>query len=262
MQEADLGGRTALVTGASSGLGVDFARELARRGADLILVARREERLHEVAEKLRAAFDVRTTVVAADLADPHTPEMLYQTLAAQHRVDILINNAGFGLYGHELDIAWPDTRRMLQVDIVAPTHLTKLFAQDMRTRGWGRILQVASIGGYQPSPSYAAYSAAKSYVLHFGEALNAELRGTGVSCTVVSPGVAATEFLAVSGQRLNWFHRATMMRSAKVAAIGVRAMLRGRSSVVTGLANQLMVFFVRFTPRVLQARIAGVLMRN
>lgn len=257
-----LAGRTALVTGASGGLGADIAHALAARGADLVLVARRSDRLAEVAAAIETAHGVRATTVTADLADPQTPAALHQTLSAQHRIDILVNNAGFGIYGDEIDIPWERTQQMLQVDIVALTHLTKLFARDMKARGWGRILQVASIGAFQPSPSYAAYAAAKAYVLHFGEALDFELRGSGVSCTVVSPGVTATEFLQVSGQRKNWFHRLTMLSSESVSEQAVRAMLRGRRSIVTGWINRIMIFSVRFTPRRLMAWAGHVLMRN
>lgn len=262
MSNSELKGRTALVTGASSGLGIDFARELAARGADLVLVARREDRLREVADELKRDHGVQVSVVSADLADSATPAMLHQTIGAQQRIDILVNNAGLGIYGEELDIEWERSRQLLQVDVVALAQLTKLFARDMRDNGWGRILQVASIGAYQPAPSYAAYAAAKAFVLHFGEALNVELRGTGVSCTVVSPGVAATEFHEVAGQRHNWFTRMTIMPPARVAAAGIRAMLRGRSSTVPGWMNRLMVFAVRFTPRWLQARASQWMMRN
>lgn len=262
MASRELSGRTALVTGASSGLGVAFARLLAARGADLVLVARREDRLRALADELQRAHGVKASVVAADLADPGTPQMLHQTVGAQQPIDILVNNAGLGIYGAELDIDWARTHELLQVDIVALAQLSKLFARDMRERGWGRILQVASIGAYQPAPSYAAYAAAKAFVLHYGEALNVELKGSGVSCTVVSPGVAATEFHEVSGQRRNLFIRLTIMSPAKVAAAGIHAMLRGRSSVVPGWINKLMVFSARFTPRWLQARASQLMMRN
>ena len=127
MSKRELTGRTALVTGASSGLGVDFARELAARGADLVLVARREDRLRAVADELSRDFGVQVSVVSADLADPATPEMLHQTVGAQHRIDILVNNAGLGVFGEELDIEWARSRQLLQVDVVALAHLSKLF---------------------------------------------------------------------------------------------------------------------------------------
>lgn len=262
MAASVLTGKTALVTGASSGLGVDFARELARLGCRLVLVARREDALKKLQAELKAA-GTEAIVVPADLSAPDAPQQLFDELKRRNEpVDVLINNAGFGAYGLELDIPWDKTRQMLMVDIVALTHMTKLFAREMAKRKFGYILQVASIGAYQPSPTYAAYSAAKSYVLSFGEALNYELRGSGVSCTVVSPGVTETEFLQVAGQKRNWFHNSTMMSSAAVAAIGVRAMLKRRSSIVTGFMNALTAFSTRFMPREWLAAFTYRLMRN
>lgn len=258
-----LSGKCALVTGASSGLGVDFARELARHGARLIIVARREAELKQVQDDIKSRYHVEVTTVALDLSQPHSPQALFDLLRQQNeKVDVLVNNAGFGLFGMELDIPWAKTQQMLQVDIVALTHLTKLFAREMVKRKSGYILQVASIGAYQPSPTYAAYSAAKAYVLSFSEALNCELRGTGVSCTAVCPGVTATEFLKVSGQQKNWFHNATMMTSEEVARMGVNAMLKRRYSVVTGFLNWLLVVTTRLLPRPLLAKMTYRLMKN
>ncbi len=253
---SELKGQWALVTGASSGLGVDFARELARRGADIVLVARRIEPLQRLSEELRA-LGVQVRVMPTDLGDVDAREQLQRELdAAAIAIDILVNNAGFGLYGDFLRTDWARTEQMLQLDVVALTHLTRLFLPGMVQRRQGYVLQVASIGAFQPSPTYAAYAAAKSYVLNFGVALNDELRGSGVSCTVVSPGVTATEFLKVAGQKRNWFHNATMMTSADVAAIGVRAMLKRRASVVTGWLNTLMALSTRLTPLTWMAAIS------
>jgi uncharacterized protein len=259
----ELAGRTALVTGASSGLGVDFARELARRGCRLVLVARREDLLKKLQAELQAAHGVTAIVMTVDLGDPAAPQMLYDTLKAQGiGIDLLVNNAGFGLYGLELDIPWDKTRQMLMLDIVALTHLTKLFARDMVRRKFGRMLQIASIGAYQPSPTYAAYSAAKSYVRSFSQALNFELRGSGVSSTVISPGITATEFLQVSGQKPTAYQRMMMMTSADVAAIGIKAMLKGRYSVVPGILNWLTALFTMVTPDPVNAAAAYRLMKN
>ncbi|MBI2384157.1 MAG: SDR family oxidoreductase [Gammaproteobacteria bacterium] len=263
MALAPLTGRTAVITGASSGLGVDFARELAALGCRLVLVARREDRLKALQAELKEKHQADSVVVALDLTDAAAPQALFDLLKQQRlQVDVLVNNAGFGLFGNELDIPWDKTRQMLMLDIVALTHLTKLFARDMVKRGSGYILQVASIGAYQPSPTYAAYSAAKAYVLSFGQALNYELRGTGVSCTVVSPGVTATEFLQVSGQKTTWFQRITMMDSAAVARIGIRAMLKRRYSVVTGWINRLLTLTTRLSPAAANAAITYRLMKN
>jgi short-subunit dehydrogenase len=263
MDDGSLKGKTALVTGASSGLGVDFARELARRGCRLVLVARREELLKKLQGELQSQHGITAIVMTLDLGDEGAPQMLYDALKAQQvSVDILVNNAGFGVFGLELEIPWDKTRQMLLLDIVALTHLTKLFARDMVKRGWGRMLQIASIGAYQPSPTYAAYSAAKSYVRSFSQALNFELRHTGVSSTVISPGVTATEFLQVSGQKPTAYQRLMMMRSDQVAAIGIKAMLKGRYSVVPGFLNWLAALFTMITPDPVNAAAAYRLMKN
>jgi short-subunit dehydrogenase len=263
MAAVSLEGKTALVTGASSGLGVDFARELAMRGCRVVLVARREDLLKKLQQELTAQYKAESIVVTLDLGQPNAPQALYDLMKQQHvQVDVLVNNAGFGVFGADLEIPWEKTNQMLQLDVVALTHLTKLFARDMVRRSFGYVLQVASIGAFQPSPTYAAYSAAKAYVLSYGEALNFELRDSGVSCTTVCPGVTATEFLAVAGQHRTWFHESTIMTSAKVARIAIRAMEKRRYSVVPGFMNWLTAFFTRFTPRPVLAWMTYMAMRN
>ena len=258
-----LRGQTALVTGASSGLGVDFAAGLAARGADLVLTARRVDKLQALADTLRADHGVEVRVEPADLSRADERERLAQTLEqAGVAVDLLINNAGFGVFGDFREVDWEPTERMLQLDIVALTHLTRLFVNPMVERGRGRIMLVASTGAFQPSPGYAAYSAAKAYVLSFGHALHFELRHTEVTCTTVCPGVTATEFLQVSGQRKTWYHKATMMSSPKVAELGLKRMLDGGPEIVTGWMNALNAFQMRFLSRPLMARIAWLVMRN
>jgi short-subunit dehydrogenase len=257
MSDGRLHNRWALITGASSGLGADFARELAGRGANLILVARREENLRALQAEIASRHTVQIEVVVMDLATPEAPQQLYDRLeAAGRRVDVLVNNAGLGLYGEFLDIPWERERSMLELDIITLTHMTKLFARDMVAQRFGYILQIASIGAYQPSPLYASYAAAKAYVLSFGEALSYELRQTGVKVTVLSPGVTATEFLQVSGQSASLYQRVTMMKSPEVVRIGVDAMLKGRPSIVSGRFNALMAWSTRLLPRRLQAALA------
>ena len=257
----ELKGRTALVTGASSGLGADFARELAARGADVVLVARRKERLEALAAELRAT-GTRADVVTRDLADGAARASLLEEVTRGGRaIDVLVNDAGFGLFVRFVELGWDRERQMLEIDVVALVHLTKLFVRPMIERRFGRILQVSSIGAYQPSPTYATYSAAKAFVLSFGQAIHDELRGTGVTCTVVSPGVTATEFLTVAGQQPTPYQRWTMMSSPAVARAGVNAMLRGKASVVPGLVNALGAFSMsRLLPRRAATRLAGRLM--
>jgi short-subunit dehydrogenase len=257
----ELRGRRALVTGASSGLGADFARVLAEQGCHVVLVARRAERLEALAKELRERHGVEVHTLAMSLSEPEAAQALHARVAGLGlEIDVLVNNAGFGVFGEFLAVPWEREREMLQLDVLAVVHLSKLFGAEMVRRGRGWILQVASIGAYQPTPSYATYSAAKAFVLSFGEALAFELRKTGVKVTVVSPGVTRTEFLQVSGQKPTLYQRTAMMESADVARAGIRALLRGKPSTVPGFVNKVPAFLMRFTPRRLQARMAHATM--
>jgi short-subunit dehydrogenase len=245
-----LRGRHAVVTGASSGLGADFARELAGRGAALTLVARREDRLRALQRELVERHGATVDVTVLDLTAGGAAEQLRRRAEdARRPVDVLVNNAGFGLYGEFSRLDWERERNMLELNVIVPVHLTKLFLPGMLERGFGHVLNVASIGAYQPSPLYASYSAAKSFVLNFTEALSYELRGTGVHATALSPGVVATEFLQVAGQAPTRYQRRSRMDSPAVARIGVDAMLRGRPSLVAGRRNAVTAWSVRLLPR-------------
>ena len=256
---ASLEGHTALVTGASSGIGAAIARLLAQRGAALVLVARRAEALHRLADELRQTANATVSVRPTDLADEADRSALGAEMAG---VDILVNNAGLGVYGPFADASWEQTRRMLEVDVVALTHLTHLALPGMLGAGWGRIMQVASTAAFQPTPAYAVYGAGKAQVLSFGIALNQELRGSGVSCTTLCPGVTQTEFFGVAGQTMNGFQRSTVMSSEAVARTGVDAMLRRWPYVVAGRANALSALGGRLLPPVLAARVAARMMRE
>jgi len=263
MSQAAWKGRTALVTGASSGLGADFARQLAADGAHLVLVARRVEPLQALARELAQRHGVTVDVIPMDLGAPGAPEALRDELARRGReVDVLVNNAGFGLFGDFLAIDPARERAMMEIDVLVPLALTRLLGEAMVARGRGWILQVSSIGGYQPTPLYAVYSAAKAFVLSWGEALHFEWRPRGVTVTVLSPGITATEFLAVSGQRATLYQRLVMMRSPDVTRIGLRALARGSTSVVPGLANKLTALGPRLLPRAWMPWLAHQLMRN
>jgi short-subunit dehydrogenase len=263
MNSEILKAKTALVTGASSGLGVDFARRLAQLGCNLILVARREDRLQAVRQELTQHYPVKVEIVVMDLEAPDAAQALYDRTAGSGQVvDVLVNNAGYGLYGEHMDIPWEKEKAMLDLDILVVAQLTKLFVAEMLKRNFGYVLLVSSIGGYQPSPTYASYSAAKSYVLNLGEALNYELRHTGVGVTVVSPGITATEFLKVSGQQPSLYQRLMMMKSEDVTRIGIDAMLRRKPSVVPGLMNAATVWSNRLIPRRMSAMVTELLMKT
>jgi len=257
-----LQGQRALITGASSGLGADFARQLAAYGCHLVLVARREDRMQTLAAELRAKHNVGVEVVALDLGQVDAAQTLYDRLkAASLSIDILVNNAGFGIFGEFTQQDWARNHEMMTLNIVTLTQLTHLYVKDMLARNHGYIVNISSIGGYSPTPLYSTYSATKSYVLDFSDALAYELRNTGVSVTCVSPGVTKTEFLDVSGQKPTFFQRSSMMTSESVVKQGIDAMLKRRRSFVTGKLNALLIWSLRLTPRFLQIRITENIMK-
>ncbi|HVO17674.1 MAG TPA: SDR family NAD(P)-dependent oxidoreductase [Anaeromyxobacter sp.] len=262
MRDAPWKGLTALVTGASSGLGADFARHLAADGAGLILTARRADALEALAADLRGRNGVPVAVVPLDLAAPGAPAALVAELGRRGlEVDVLINNAGFGLYGEFLEIDPVREREMMILDVLVPLELTRSLGGAMIRRGRGFILQVSSIGGYQPTPLYAVYSAAKAFILSFGEAVAYEWRRRGVTVSVLCPGVTATSFLAVAGQAATAYQRAVMMDSPTVTRAGLDALARGTPSVLPGVLNKLTVFSSRFAPRRWLPAVAHRLMR-
>jgi hypothetical protein len=255
-QRNSVAGKWALVTGASSGFGVHFAMLLAGQGANLILVARRAEPMEQLAERLRTEYKVRVVVEVIDLSTPDAAAALKTRTDAQGLVvDLLVNNAGYGVYGEFVGQPLARTMNMLQLNIVTLTELTHVYARDMAQRGSGHILLVASLLGFQAVPGYAAYAASKAYVLHFGEALHAELGPSGVSVTVLAPGAATTAFGDVAGQTDKGTLQKLKMSPRTVAEIGVGAMLSRRSTVVAGFRNRLIVFLNRFMPRALQREI-------
>jgi short-subunit dehydrogenase len=256
-----LHGRWALVTGASSGIGEAFCRRLTAAGCHLVMVARREERLKALARELEAARGVSVRIEALDLIAPGAVERLEERVrAAGIEIDLLVNNAGFGLYGRAWEIAREREQAMLELDVRAVVALTRSFLPGMiaRRRGW--VIQVASVAAYQPTPGYAAYAGAKAFVLSYGEALAHELRGSGVRVCVLSPGITESEFFEVSGQRPGLYHRLTRMSADRAAAAGLRGVLRGRTSVLPGGLNKLGAFCTRLLPRRTQAAIVARLM--
>ncbi len=261
---SELNGKTALVTGASSGLGTDFARQLADAGCNLIITARREDRLVALKDELAKAHPgVTVDVITMDLTAPKAARQLHEEITGWGRdVDVLINNAGFGLFGWFTDLEWADQQAMIQLNVNVPGELAHLMAPGMRKRGYGRILFVSSVAGYVATPTYAVYAGAKSNILLIGEALSVELRGSGVSTTVLSPGMTRTEFHERSGQTPTLGQRMTMMESPDVTRIGLNAMVRGRGSVVPGWLNRIMLAATRLVPRAWLKWVSYLIMRN
>ena len=251
---------TALVTGASGGIGEALARQLAARGANLILSARREAALEDLAAELRARYGVRAHVLALDLTRPDAGEVLERDLADRSlTVDLLVNNAGFGGFGEFQTQDPGEIGRMLAVNVVALTDLTRRLLPGMVARGRGRVLNVASTAAFQPGPLMAVYYASKAYVLSLSEALNEELRGTGVSVTALCPGPVETGFQAVSNlgesRLLAGPARLTLLSAEEVARQGVQAMLAGQPVVVPGRLNQMQSWAPRLLPRRVVTRV-------
>lgn len=249
--------RVALVTGASSGIGRELARLFASDGWDLVLVARREAALRDLAGDL-AGHGRAMHVIAIDLAVPGGPARVADELAARGlEIDALVNSAGLGAWGPFAEAAWAAERDVLAVNIVALTALTKLLLPGMLARGRGRILLLASTAAFQPGPLMAVYFASKVYVLHFGIALAVELEGTGVTVTTLCPGPTRTGFAGVAGaEESGLFAGGRGMDAAAVARTGYRAMLAGRPLTVIGTWNRVLALATRMAPRMFAARVA------
>ncbi len=243
-------GKTTLVTGASAGLGREFARLAARDGHDVILVARRKDRLQELAKELEAAHGTVVTIIDADLADRGTPRAIVERIqSAGLSVDILINNAGFGSHGSFLETDFARQAEMVDVNVRALMELCHRLLPAMIARKSGRILNVASLAAFSPGPRRATYYASKAFVLSFSEALVAELRGTGVTVTASCPGPVLTEFGAVAkSDRANPF-RGGPGSAASVARHAYRAMLAGKAVAIPGFMSKLTAQAIRFLPR-------------
>ncbi len=253
---------TAVITGASSGIGLELARLFAHDGYDLVLVARSVDKLDRLGAELSQRHRIRSRTVGADLASPDAPAAIVEVLRqAAVGVDVLVNNAGYGTSG---PFATTDLRTeldLLQVNVVALTHLTKLLLPGMLARHAGRILNVASTAAFQPGPFMAVYYASKAYVLSFSEALAEELSGTGVTVTTLCPGPTPTGFQVraqLTGARL--YARGPLMTDvAAVARAGYAGLMKGKRLVIPGLGNKLLVQSERFAPRRVVTKISRFL---
>jgi uncharacterized protein len=241
---------TVLITGASSGIGLELARCFAADKSRLVLTARSEDKLEALAAELRKTYGADVQVIVNDLAEAAGPQQLVAALKLRRiDVDVLVNNAGFGARGRFADL---DVRRqadMVQVNVAAPTILTRLLLPGMIERRRGAILNVASTAGFQPGPFLAVYYATKAYVLSWSEALTEELRGKGITVTCLCPGPTATNFADVADMAATPIFRLGMMDAASVARAGYRALRRRRAVIITGVINRFGAFCVRLFPR-------------
>lgn len=251
--------KTALITGASYGIGEAFARRLAGDGANLILTARSVDRLEALADELRSQFKVSVTIIEADLALPSAWQKLFdETEGLGQQVDLLVNNAGFGGVGDFADLPLDRQLEMIQVNVSAMVALTHLFLQPMLKRRKGAIIQLASTASFQGVPYSTIYAATKSFALIFAEGLWAECREQGVRVMALCPGPTATHFQVVAGTaRLRDPQK--MQTPEEVVEVGLNALAQSRSYAISGFGNRAMVFAERFAPRSLVIRIAAKL---
>lgn len=256
-------GRTALITGASAGIGLAFAREFATRGANVILTARRRERLEELARLLREAHRIQAHVIAEDLADPKAPERLVGVLASRNLiVDMLINNAGYGVPGRYEGTTWQQQRDFLQVMVVAVAELTHRLLPGMIARRWGRIVNVASLAGLLPAVAgHTLYAAAKSFVISFSESLALETASQGIHVTASCPGFTLSEFHDVTGTRahVNQLPKFMWSDAAAVARESIDAVMRGQTIYIPGRVNRSLATAARLLPR---RTVTGLMTRN
>jgi hypothetical protein len=244
----DSPGKTAMVTGASAGIGRDLAELFARDGHHLALVARNEPRLRELAAKLHEQYRVNVDVIVQDLSMADAPRRIFDSLQSKS-IDYLVNNAGFGTHGPFAQSDLSTQLGMLQVNVTALTHLTRLVLPEMLRRGSGRIMNVASVAAFLPGPLMAVYYASKAYVISFSEAMANELAGSGVSVTALCPGPTKTEFQKRAGIEDSMLFKMRVMDSMTAARIGYGAMMRGRRSVAPGFSNKFSILAMRFLPR-------------
>jgi short-subunit dehydrogenase len=253
-------GKWALVTGASAGIGVALASELAAGGTHLVLTARRRDRLEAFSRTLNAEHGVQTEIFVADLVEPDAPDKLYAFIREKGiAIDLLINNAGFGQYGEITEVATERLLDMVQVNCTAVVHLTRLFLSDMVARRRGDVLILSSAAAFQAVPYISTYAATKAFDLLFAEGLAEEMKPHGIRVCALCPGSTESEFHAVAGHdRFTDRHPET---AEKVARTGLRALAEGKSYIISGLGNYLGAHSQRIVPRRMVTRIAAGMFR-
>lgn len=249
---------TALITGASGGIGMELAKIFASKGDDLVLVARSLEKLEKLKVEIEQQHKVSVTIIKKDLSGLNAAADVFdETQSKNLAIDYLVNNAGLGEYGLFAETDWQKELQMIEVNILALTHLTKLFLSQMLKRNSGRILNVASTAAFQPGPQMAVYYASKAYVLHFSEAVNYELRKTNITVTALCPGPTESEFFDVADMRNTVLAKGKIASSKEVAEYGYKAMMNGEAVAIHGIRNKLLALGSRFSPRKLVLAIAN-----
>ena len=255
---------TALITGASGGIGLELAKLFARDGYNLVLIARSYDKLKSIADEFEKTNSIQVKYCAKDLAISSTPDEIYELLKSEMmEIDVLVNNAGFGWRGEFSQMDLAEALEMIQVNITALTHLTRLLLPEMVKRKFGRILNVASTAAFQAGPMMAIYYATKAYVLSFSQALSEELRGAGVTVTALCPGPTATGFGKRAGYSTDKMSGGILSRDVRSVALdGYKGLMKGKSLVVSGNLNWFGTQLVRFVPRSLAAKVVKVIQKK
>lgn len=250
--------KTALITGSSSGIGLELAKIHAAKGDNLVLVARSRSKLEALKQQLEQQNHIKVHVIEKDLSLTDSSQQIFdETREKNIQIDYLINNAGFGDFGLFFQTQWSKELQMINLNITALTHLCKLYIPEMMQQGGGKILNVASTAAFQPGPTMAIYYATKAYVLHFSEAIGNELIGTNITVTALCPGATESGFQKVAAMEESNLVKGKKLPSSKsVAEYGYRAMMKGKAVAIHGLMNYLMANSVRFSPRAMVVKLA------
>jgi short-subunit dehydrogenase len=255
--------KTTLITGASEGIGYEFAKIFAQNGHDLILVARNENRLLTISQELSLNHKVHVKYYAKDLSKIENAQFIYEEIKSQNiTVEYVVNNAGFGINSQYVDIEWERELEMFNLNMITLAYFTKVFAKDMKERGFGRILNLGSTGSFQPGPFMAGYCATKAFVLNLSEAINYELKGSNVHVSTLCPGVTESKFHEVAQTRKTLMMKfLSQARAEDVANYGFKLMMKGKSFGVHGFMNKMMIFSNRFASRAMSIGVAAKLMK-
>lgn len=248
---------TALITGASNGIGLELAKIHASKGDNLVLVARNLAKLNELKTELERQFKIRVHNISKDLSQPNAAQEVYdETQQQKIQIDYLINNAGFGDFGFFVDTDWNKQLQMINLNITTLTQFTKLYLQEMVKRGSGKVMNVASTAAFQSGPTMAVYYATKAYVLSFSEAIDNEVREKGITVTALCPGATESGFQAAAAMEESALVKGRKLPSSKeVAEYGYQAMMKGKTVAIHGFMNYVLANSVRFLPRNLVVKV-------
>jgi short-subunit dehydrogenase len=253
---------TALITGASNGIGLELAKVHASKGGDLVLVARNKSKLDELKTELEKQFKVSVYTIGKDLSVTNAVQEIYDETNKQNiQVDYLINNAGFGDFGMFVETDWNKELQMINLNITTLTHFTKLYLQDMVKRRSGKIMNVSSTAAFQSGPTMAVYCATKAYVLSFTEAVSNEVSDKGITLTALCPGATETGFQAAGGLEESKLFKGKKLPTAKVVAeYGYTSMIKGKTVAIHGIMNYIMSISIRFIPRAIVLKVSRKLL--